>query len=321
MLRTLAFLCVCSGLALGCLRSQRPRNSDEFYTANEIAEGTTVSYVCERGYELLGPPQRTCQSNGTWTPTGLPYCVMDIAKGKPFFVSSTLGTVVRNSLGCYRTKLKRLHFWYVDLKSRYNIQILRVEFGNQSASSLPVSLEFRVGDHKGKSMGNHVCSKFAGALPFATSIDLPCAKPLHGSYVLVRGRSHARFSMSICRVRAFSEQAMPLREDPVATVQEKQHSKRRSILTIVMVFAAAVAVCGIGTLVAGVLSSLVRASCKILRRSEMQFGLTSFKARKFDETTVTLSANAEPTFKSSCFYFGKPWSDKGIPQSSLFSVS
>ncbi|KAH9399906.1 C-type lectin (CTL) or carbohydrate-recognition domain (CRD) [Tyrophagus putrescentiae] len=39
-----------------------------------IQSGTTATYNCDNGYELLGPARRTCNENGTWTPLGIPFC-------------------------------------------------------------------------------------------------------------------------------------------------------------------------------------------------------------------------------------------------------
>lgn len=39
-----------------------------------LPEATVATYSCERGFELLGPARRQCQSDGTWTPEGVPFC-------------------------------------------------------------------------------------------------------------------------------------------------------------------------------------------------------------------------------------------------------
>ena len=41
-----------------------------------FAHNTVATYSCERGFELLGPARRHCNkdSNGTWTPEGVPFC-------------------------------------------------------------------------------------------------------------------------------------------------------------------------------------------------------------------------------------------------------
>ena len=32
-----------------------------------VAVGSTANYTCNEGYQLKGPPIRTCQSDGTWS--------------------------------------------------------------------------------------------------------------------------------------------------------------------------------------------------------------------------------------------------------------
>jgi len=44
------------------------------FTSDSIKAGTVATYTCDNGYELLGPPRRTCLENGTWVPQGVPFC-------------------------------------------------------------------------------------------------------------------------------------------------------------------------------------------------------------------------------------------------------
>ena len=39
-----------------------------------MGPGTVARYSCDRGFELLGPARRICNSNGTWVPQGIPFC-------------------------------------------------------------------------------------------------------------------------------------------------------------------------------------------------------------------------------------------------------
>lgn len=51
-----------------------PAHASVTFNTSHVVAGTAASYTCDNGYELLGPPRRLCQANGTWSPVGIPFC-------------------------------------------------------------------------------------------------------------------------------------------------------------------------------------------------------------------------------------------------------
>lgn len=51
-----------------------PAHASVTFNTSHVVAGTAASYTCDNGYELLGPPRRICQANGTWAPVGIPFC-------------------------------------------------------------------------------------------------------------------------------------------------------------------------------------------------------------------------------------------------------
>lgn len=51
-----------------------PAHASVTFNTSHVTAGTAASYTCDNGYELLGPPRRICQANGTWSPIGIPFC-------------------------------------------------------------------------------------------------------------------------------------------------------------------------------------------------------------------------------------------------------
>lgn len=51
-----------------------PAHASVTFNSSHVVAGTAASYACDNGYELLGPPRRICQANGTWSPVGIPFC-------------------------------------------------------------------------------------------------------------------------------------------------------------------------------------------------------------------------------------------------------
>lgn len=64
----------------GCGYPGSPAHASVAFTTETIETGTIATYTCDNGYELLGPPRRTCGENGTWTPQGIPFCGKYIAR-------------------------------------------------------------------------------------------------------------------------------------------------------------------------------------------------------------------------------------------------
>ena len=61
-------------LVFGCGFPGAPAHSTVKFSDKVITKNTVAIYSCDRGFELLGPSRRICQSNGTWTPQGIPFC-------------------------------------------------------------------------------------------------------------------------------------------------------------------------------------------------------------------------------------------------------
>ena len=51
-----------------------PAHASVSFSTDSMEPGTIATYVCNNGYELLGPQRRLCNNNGTWTPQGIPFC-------------------------------------------------------------------------------------------------------------------------------------------------------------------------------------------------------------------------------------------------------
>lgn len=58
----------------GCGYPGSPAHASVAFSSEAIESGTVATYTCDNGYELLGPPRRTCSENGTWVPQGIPFC-------------------------------------------------------------------------------------------------------------------------------------------------------------------------------------------------------------------------------------------------------
>ncbi|XP_049276019.1 sushi, von Willebrand factor type A, EGF and pentraxin domain-containing protein 1-like [Rhipicephalus sanguineus] len=67
-----------------------PAHATVTFSRDDMSPGTVATYVCDAGYELLGPSRRVCTVNGTWVPEGIPYCVINVAAGKAPLQSSTV---------------------------------------------------------------------------------------------------------------------------------------------------------------------------------------------------------------------------------------
>lgn len=51
-----------------------PAHSIVEFSTPTVEPGTVARYTCDRGFELLGPARRMCNTNGTWVPQGIPFC-------------------------------------------------------------------------------------------------------------------------------------------------------------------------------------------------------------------------------------------------------
>ncbi|KAL1436200.1 hypothetical protein MTO96_010937 [Rhipicephalus appendiculatus] len=205
-----------------CKRPKGLPNAGEFFSSSVFSNGTTVDYVCDPGYDLLGVRRRTCHSNGTWLPAALPFCVTDVAKGKPFHASSTTSIITNTNNAnlpvdgsgdtkCTLFKRGKTHIWYVDLTALYQVQVLRFDFGKQ-VNATKVFVDVRIGESVTELAKNPVCSEYTGTLPYDKSLYLPCVKTLRGSYVLVHLQSTAPLELSVCGFQVLSDVAVPVAE-------------------------------------------------------------------------------------------------------------
>ncbi|GAB0099339.1 locomotion-related protein Hikaru genki [Sergentomyia squamirostris] len=55
---------------------QPPDPSNGFHSGECYTFGCLIRYHCSEGYELVGKPERLCDSNGSWTPQLMPNCVL-----------------------------------------------------------------------------------------------------------------------------------------------------------------------------------------------------------------------------------------------------
>ena len=60
--------------SVGCGFPGAPAHSTVEFSTQSVGPGTVARYSCDRGFELLGPARRICNSNGTWVPQGIPFC-------------------------------------------------------------------------------------------------------------------------------------------------------------------------------------------------------------------------------------------------------
>jgi len=53
-----------------------PAHATVTFSSDTLEVGTVATYVCNNGYELLGPRRRTCQADLRFSPAGVPFCGM-----------------------------------------------------------------------------------------------------------------------------------------------------------------------------------------------------------------------------------------------------
>nr|XP_012232522.1 PREDICTED: uncharacterized protein LOC105678072 isoform X2 [Linepithema humile] len=196
-----------------------------------LPEGTVATYSCERGFELLGPTRRECQADGTWTPEGVPFCVLNVAGGKAPMQSSSMDggipqRAVDGSSGqiytpqtCTLTRLEHKPWWYVNLLEPYMVQLVRLDFGkpccvNGSSGTIVV----RVGNNRPDLGMNPICNRFSGTLEEGQSLFLPCNPPMPGAFVSVHLEATVSadipVQLSLCEAFVYTDQALPIERCP-----------------------------------------------------------------------------------------------------------
>ncbi|XP_021962858.1 uncharacterized protein LOC110858395 isoform X2 [Folsomia candida] len=213
--------------ALGCGYPGAPAHSALTFSGPELKEGVIATYACERGFELLGPSRRVCGEDGTWSPVGIPFCVLNVAAGKAPMQSSVAGTGVPqkavdgsaanffNPATCTLTQPERAPWWYVNLLEPYMVQLVRLDFGRSCCGDdQAATIVVRVGNNRPDLGVNPVCNKFTGVIEEGKPLFLPCNPPLAGAFVSVQLESPPGNALSICEAFVYTDQALPIERCP-----------------------------------------------------------------------------------------------------------
>ncbi|XP_034943551.1 uncharacterized protein [Chelonus insularis] len=195
-----------------------------------FSSGTVATYSCERGFELLGPSRRQCQPDGTWTPEGVPFCVLNVAGGKaPMQSSSADGGIpqkavdgssgqVYNPQTCTLTRAELKPWWYVNLLEPYMVQLVRLDFGKACCDGVSGTIVVRVGNNRPDLGTNPICNKFTGPLEEGQPLFLPCNPPMPGAFVSVHLESSSSpptpVQLSLCEAFVYTDQALPIERCP-----------------------------------------------------------------------------------------------------------
>ncbi|XP_076318916.1 sushi, von Willebrand factor type A, EGF and pentraxin domain-containing protein 1-like [Tachypleus tridentatus] len=204
-----------------------PAHATVRFSSEQISPGTIATYFCDQGFELLGQPRRICNNNGTWTPTGIPFCVLNVAAGKAPMQSSVAGRgmsekAVDGSTStffdfrtCTMTKREKDPWWYVNLLEVYVIQLVRVDFGMACCSSgQEVTVVVRVGNNRPDLGVNPICNKFTGFIEEGRPLYVPCVTSIPGAFVSVHLETPSQQTLSICEVLVYSDRALPIERCP-----------------------------------------------------------------------------------------------------------
>ncbi|XP_011149089.1 uncharacterized protein LOC105188998 [Harpegnathos saltator] len=196
-----------------------------------LPEGTVATYSCERGFELLGPARRQCQSDGMWAPEGVPFCVLNVAGGKaPMQLSNLDNGLPQRAVDgsssqiyapqtCTLTKPDPKPWWYVNLLEPYMVQLVRLDFGKPCCGvGIPGTIVVRVGNNRPDLGTNPVCNRFTGSLEEGQPLFLPCNPPMPGAFVSVHleamSPSEIPVQLSLCEAFVYTDQALPIERCP-----------------------------------------------------------------------------------------------------------
>ncbi|XP_076670028.1 uncharacterized protein LOC143369675 [Andrena cerasifolii] len=194
-------------------------------------EGTVATYSCERGFELLGPARRQCQADGSWTPEGVPFCVLNVAGGKaPMQSSSSEGGIPQRAVDgssgqvytpqtCTLTRPELRPWWYVNLLEPYMVQLVRLDFGKPCCGDvLSGTIVVRVGNNRPDLGTNPICNRFTGPLEEGQPLFLPCNPPMPGAFVSVHLEANTPapipVQLSLCEAFVYTDQALPIERCP-----------------------------------------------------------------------------------------------------------
>lgn len=118
-----------SSLLIGCGFPGAPAHSTVEFSTTVVGPGTVARYSCDRGFELLGPARRICNTNGTWVPQGIPFC------GKIPFRNYTIHHMVM-----WRRQQKSLESTFSYSRKRKTPTFTIQVFDSSSMGSMPCYL-------------------------------------------------------------------------------------------------------------------------------------------------------------------------------------
>ncbi|XP_055352640.1 mucin-17-like [Paramacrobiotus metropolitanus] len=203
-----------------------PAHATTQFDVYPIRPKTVATYACDPGFILLGKDSRTCSINGTWT--GFPpLCVTDIALGKPTKSSSQQGRIgssvavngdsfgINSEDNCHSTQAEIAPWWSVNLLDSYIIHSVRVVIGRSCCADGPVYIEVRVGNDRDISR-NALCGRYSGIVEEGSVLDVRCYRPLRGIFLSVHQMRDVPNVLSLCKVQAFSDQAITTLQCPIA---------------------------------------------------------------------------------------------------------
>jgi len=193
----------------------------------EHGVGSIAEYSCDRGFELLGPARRVCGENGTWSPQGIPFCVLNVAAGKaPMQSSVAEGGIPQKAVDgststvfdlstCSLTEVEKTPWWYVNLLEPYMVQLVRIDFGQSCcAKGRKATIVVRVGNNRPDLGVNPICNRFTGIIEEGRPLFLPCNPPMPGAFVSVHFEGPPGVSLSICEAFVYTDQALPIERCP-----------------------------------------------------------------------------------------------------------
>merc|ERR1719266_2743889 len=213
----------------GCGFPGAPAHSTVTFSPSDdnAREGTIAEYSCDRGFELLGPARRVCGANGTWSPQGIPFCVLNVAAGKaPMQSSVAEGGIPQKAVDgststffdlstCSLTEVEKSPWWYVNLLEPYMVQLVRIDFGQSCcAKGRQATIVVRVGNNRPDLGVNPICNRFTGVIEEGRPLFLPCNPPMPGAFVSIHFEGPPGVSLSICEAFVYTDQALPIERCP-----------------------------------------------------------------------------------------------------------
>jgi len=231
VLQVVTLLCLASQGLSGCGFPGAPAHSSvrfsEAGAGEAVSAGTIAEYTCDRGFELLGPARRVCGENGTWSPQGIPFCVLNVAAGKaPMQSSVAEGGIPQKAVDgststffdlstCSLTEVEKSPWWYVNLLEPYMVQLVRIDFGQSCcAKGRKATIVVRVGNNRPDLGVNPICNRFTGLIEEGRPLFLPCNPPMPGAFVSVHFEGPPGVSLSICEAFVYTDQALPIERCP-----------------------------------------------------------------------------------------------------------